>query len=307
VDAGAVTLVAGRFPGDDPTRLFSVPAGSASRVVKVNVSGEPEGAQTVFLRVHGEDENAAAGDLYAVDLWFCPGATPDGFNLIRIRNDGQLTAEEQRTRSDGAHVFRVDGFVVFTDGQVVYDVTRSRHASVASRDASGNGFKAEHEVRPDDTIASRVYGVFDGNSDLEFVVASFSGATVDALRFFAGAFKERSAGGGGSPAEFAGSTEYRSTYYAASPGSALEGQVAAVDFDGDPFYADPPAVSVDTSAYSCDVAPDVELALDFANPTGAAVRAQCETRAYDRMQFCREDPTLQAAMMNVGPACYGPH
>jgi hypothetical protein len=309
LDAGAITLLGGEFPGGDPTRLFSVPPGAASRVVKVNVSGDHEGSQTVFLRVHGASENTAAGDLYAVDLWFCKGgATADGFERIHIGTDGLLTSEDQEAHSDGSHNFSVTGYVTLTDGTVVYDVTRSRHAQVVSVDApSGYGFKAEHEVRPDDTLASKSYGTYGGGSQLGYAVASFSGTSVDTLRFLAGAFTQRNSSPGGGPSpDVVGSTEYRSTYYAASPGSALEAQLAAVDIDTDPFYAAPPAVTVDASAYSCSATPDVELALDFANPDGAAVKGQCEQRAYDRMQFCESDPTVQAAQMNIGPACYGP-
>src|SRR6185295_16949535 len=101
LSAGALSLLDGAFPGDDPSRLFSVPGGSTSRVVKVSVSGEKEGAHDVFLRVHGEDENQAAGDLYAVDLWYCGGAPqPKGFDHIRITEAGEFTAEQQEGHED---------------------------------------------------------------------------------------------------------------------------------------------------------------------------------------------------------------
>jgi len=308
LSAGALSLLDGAFPGDDPSRLFSVPGGSTSRVVKVSVSGEKEGAHDVFLRVHGEDENQAAGDLYAVDLWYCGGAPqPKGFDHIRITDAGEFTAEQQEGHEDGAYVATISGFVTFTNGQVVYDTTRSRRAQVASSHPGGS-FKADHQIAGDNTIASKSYDVFDGGTHMSYVIASFSGSDVDTLRFLAGAFKERNSNGGGpSQPDFVGSTEYRDGYYAASPGSALESGLETVAFDSDPFYAAPPSIAVDASAYSCATVPDVAVAIDFANPAGAAVKARCETRVYDRMHFCHEDPTVHSAEQNVGPVCYGPH
>jgi hypothetical protein len=65
---------------------------------------------------------------------------------------------------------------------------------------------------------------------------------------------------------------------------------------------------VDTSAFTCDVTPDVELALDFANPAIQAAAAQCEDRRFDGMHFCWEDPDVQQAQQNFGPTCWnGPH
>jgi hypothetical protein len=304
---GALTLVSGEFPGDDPTRLFSVPGGAASRTVKVNVSGEEEGAQTVFLRVHGEDENTAAGDLYAVDLWFCRGGpTVRGFNTIRITTAGEFSSDEQDDHEDGTFVATVSGFVTFANGEVIFDTSRTRRAQLRSSRPEG-GFKADHQIAGDNTIASRSYDTFGSESRMSYVVASFSGTSIDTLSFLAGAFKERhSRPGEQVQPDFVGSTEYRSTYYAASPGSALESRLD-VSFDSDPFYAGPPSVTVDTSGYSCGVTPDVELALDFATPAGQAIRGRCEVRTFDRMHFCHDDPVVSQAEMGVGPACYGPH
>ena len=110
----------------------------------------------------------------------------------------------------------------------------------------------------------------------------------------------------GPQSDIVGSTEYRDGYYAASPGSALETRLAAVDFATDPFYAAPPAVAVDASAFSCTMAADVAVAIDFANPAGAAVRAKCEARLYDRMHFCHDDPAVssaQAALLRSSFTC----
>ena len=53
VAAGGVTVVSGQLPNDDITRVFSVPHGSQSRVVKVAVTGDPGGsARTDRRRRH---------------------------------------------------------------------------------------------------------------------------------------------------------------------------------------------------------------------------------------------------------------
>jgi hypothetical protein len=299
VDAGAVTLVSGSFPGDNPSRLFSVPGGDGSRVVQVHVTGEPEGAQSVFIRVYGSATNAAAGNLYAADLWFCPvgQTTPRGFNRIRIGTDGRYSVEDDGTEMVGSHADVVAGFVSFVDGAIAYDTTRPRRA-VGAFSGDGGSSKTDHEIDPDDTIASKALNVYGGNVDASYVVSSFSGTDADSLRFLAGAFK----GANGIGPGYVGSTEFRSTFYAASPGAALESRLSAVDLATDEFYAAPASVTVDTSEFSCDATADVELALHFENPAAAAVKRTCEHRLWERMRFCDDDPAVQAASM----ACAGP-
>ena len=291
---------AGSFPGDNPTRLFSVPGGDGSLVVKVDATGDQDGAQTVFIRVYGSATNAAAGNLYAADLWFCPvgQTTPRGFNRIRIGTDGAYSLEDDGTEQMGSHADVVTGFVSFVDGQIAWDTTRPRRAAVAFS-GDGGSSKADHEIDADDTIASKALDLYGGNLDKSYVVSSFSGTDADTLRFLSGAFKGQDGMGGA----YFGSTEFRSTYYAASPGAALESRLSAVDLGTDEFYAAPASVTVDTSGFACDTTADVELALDFTNDAAQAVKATCEHRLWERMRFCDDDPTVQAASM----ACMGPH
>jgi hypothetical protein len=276
----------------------------------VAVSGEPEGAQDVFLRVYSDAENQAASNVYAVDLWFCHGGLqPDGLNTIRITSAGEFTVEEQRDHAEGSHVSTVTGVLSFDGGRIVYDTTRSRRAQVASAGASYGGFKADHEITADNTITSKTYGNYSGGSSKSYIVMSFSGTGPESLRFLAGAFKERNNGGGAPPdTDMIGSTEYRDPFYAASPGSALESLLDTVDLGSDPFYASPPSLSIDTSAFSCGATPDIAVALDFANPAAAAVRTVCENgHTSERMRFCESDPTVEAAQMALPGTCFGPH
>jgi hypothetical protein len=49
----------------------------------------------------------------------------------------------------------------------------------------------------------------------------------------------------------------------------------------------------------------VVLALDFANPTIAAVKTACEGRRLDGVQLCESNASVNAAMQNFGTACFG--
>ena len=139
-------------------------------------------------------------------------------------------------------------------------------------------------------------------------MSSFSGTGPDSLRFLAGGFKERnSQGGGGFSQGFTGSTEFRSTLYAASPGSALEGRLAAVDLGTDDFYATPASGAIDAAGFDCAAAADIEVALDFLNSTAQAIQQTCEQRLWERMHFCHDDPTVQAAEQAFQQHCMGPH
>ena len=84
------------------------------------------------------------------------------------------------------------------------------------------------------------------------------------------------------------------------------GQVAAVDLTTDPFFATPPSTpTVDTTGYSCDTTGDVVLAMNFANPTIAAIKVECEGPRLDGIQLCQSNPTIQTAMQNYSTSCGG--
>lgn len=312
IDAGGVTLVSGEFPGGDPTRIFSVPGGEQPRVVRVNVTGDPMGNQSIFLRVASAAQNRDRGNAYEVAIWFCaPGdatAEAEGYNRITIGNDGAFEAvsNESHGGDEEAWLSHVTGFLSYADGEVLWDATRSRRAQVESRHPFGR-FKGDVEIRPDQTIATKSYDVGDNwGARKVYVVTSFTGTDSHDLRFLAGAFKERYSQDGTSFDDgFAGATEYRGTYYAAAPGSSLLGELAAVDFDADAFYAAPASPTVDASAYSCAVAPDVEVLLDMANPAVEAVASACESRRFDGMHFCHDDTELLAAQQAYFNACTG--
>src|SRR5262249_20848626 len=148
-----------------------------------------------------------------------------------------------------------------------------------------DGFKGDVEIRSDDTIVTKSFSASTQHgSGQEYFVTSFTGTSVDTLRFLAGAFTGRHSENGTTfDGGFTGGTEYRDTFYAAAPGTDLVGSLSAVSFDTDDFYTTPPAPSVDASGFSCTTTPDVAVGLDFANPTMRAAVAPCADRRFDGM------------------------
>jgi hypothetical protein len=319
VAAGGVTVVSGHLPGGDITRLFSVPSGSQSRVVKVAVTGDPGGgdsrSQDVFLRVAGEAANRAAGNLYQVDLWFCaagPSAPARGYEHVTIDAAGHLVDVSAEAESGdgqgGPNISTVEGYLTFSDGAVSYDTTRPRRAQVESMYQS-QGFKADITIRSDDTMTVSSYDAGTFGAGKGYIVSSFSGADPGSLRFLAGAFKEAHSQDGVTFGDTqTGATEFRTDFYAAAPGSDLVSQLDNVDLDGDPFFSVPPGPSVDASAFACDTTPDVVLTLDFTNPTVKNAVAGCEDRRFDGMHFCHDDAEVEQAQQNYWTSCSGaPH
>lgn len=318
VAAGAVTVVSGELPGDDIRRVFSVPRGSGSRLVKVSVTGdgEEQRSEDVFLRVYGDAANRAEGNFYRVDLWFChegPTGPVRGYDHITIDTAGHFTAESAESESGdgdgGTHISSVDGYLTFAAGSVSYDTRRPRGARVESVFGS-QAFKSDIEIRTDDTMVVKSYDAGEFGARQAYVVNAFSGSGPDTVRFLAGAFKERhDFDGNGFSTDLTGATEFRTSFYAAAPGSELVSQLDAVDLASDAFFANPPAPAVDTSAFACDAVPDLVLALDFSNPAAQSARAQCEDRRFQGMHFCYDDPDVRMAEQNYWPACGGggPH
>ena len=316
-DAGAIEVVSGALPGGDVSRLFSVPSGSDPRIVKVTVSGDPDGgsgggSKDIFLRVSSAAQNQAAGNFYNVDLWYCksgPGGAADGFDHITIAQSGHLVSESASDGGgQGAYLSTVEGFLTFGDGTIAYDTTKSRHARISAARGSSEGFKGDVEIRNDDTIVTKSYEASQQDTRQAYFVTSFSGTGPASLRFLAGAFMGRnSRNGSGFDDGFTGATEFRTSFYAAAPGSDLKGQLAGVSFDSDDFFASPPVSSVDASGFSCTTTPDVALALDFANATMRAAVAPCADRSFDGMHFCHDDQAVNAAESAFFQSCAPGH
>lgn len=302
VRAGGVALVSGTLPGHDITRLFSVPP-NADRVVEVQVTGEDRD-QRVMLRVANADANAAAGDLYQVDIWFCPltpGGAVRGVDHVTLASSGALTVLENEGNDDGSvSVNAVTGWVIGSGPGATWDTSQGRTADVAWGGQYGT-FKSAVEITGDE-IHTRAWSVFGGGDWKSYTATRFSGTGSTDLRFLSGAFEERS----GSQTN-GGTAEYRDPQYVAAPGLDLVAEVGGVDLLTDPFFGTAPAMpTVDATGFSCDTTADVVVALDFANPAVAAVKAACEGQRLDGIQFCETDPSISSAEQSFASACVGP-
>ncbi len=301
VHAGGVAVGSGTVPGHDITRLFSVPP-SEDRVVEVQVSGEDKD-QRVMLRVANADANAAAGNLYHVDIWFCPlmpGGQVRGVDHLALASTGELTVLENEGNDDGSvSVNTVVGWVIGSGPGATWDTTKARTADVAWGGPNGT-FKSAVEIDGDE-IHTRAWSVFGGEWK-SYTATRFSGTGSGDIRFLSGAFEES-----GNSQTNTGTAEYREPQYVAAPGLDLATEVGTVDLATDPFFASAPTMpSVDATGYSCDTTGDVVVTLDFANPIIAAVKAACEGQRLDGIEFCENNQSVNAAEQNFASTCVGP-
>ena len=296
--AGAITVVAGTFPDGDVSRLFSVPAGSDPRIVKVTVSGDPGGngdqggdgggTKDIFLRIYSLGQNQAAGNFYNVDIWYCkggPGGAANGFDHIAIEQSGHLVAESTSDGDgEGAYVSTVEGFLTFGDGTIAYDTTHSRHAQVASTRGTSAGYKGDVEYppgrRPSSPSPTRHRRItarasrspsprsraLDPTPSASSPAPSWVATARTAPPSTTSAVRRSSA-----PAT---TPPRRAAISYSSP--------AGENLDTDDFFATAGAPSVDASGFDCTTTPDVAVALDFANPTMRAAIAPMRRSALRR-------------------------
>src|SRR5262249_57518145 len=115
--SGGLVVVSGELPAGGIRHLFAV-QDDAERLVEVQVTGEEED-QRVMLRVASATANAAAGNLYAVDLYFCPitpGAAPRGYERLTLGTDGHFLASQGNNddRAGGSRTNLVHARIVRT-------------------------------------------------------------------------------------------------------------------------------------------------------------------------------------------------
>jgi hypothetical protein len=295
--SGGFQVVSGDLPDGTVTRLFSVPA-DADRVVEVQVTGQDKD-EHVFLRVANATANAAAGNLYAVDLWFCPttpGATPNGYEHLTLDHDGHFVATEGHDDDGETNVSTVDGWVVGSGPGATWDTSRPRTVAVQNGSAQGN-FKSAVQLSGD-VISTWSWGVFTGDWR-SFTATRFTATGPADVRLVSGAFS-----GAAGPQGTIGAAEYRDPTYVAAPALDLVSQVSAVDLATDPFFATPPAApTIDTTGYACDAAADVVVAMDFSNPAIAAIRTECEGPRLDSIRLCDNNAAIQDALNNYATSC----
>lgn len=301
--AGGLSLESGTFPDGDVTHLFNPPESGDSRVVKVNITaGEAGGVPlTMFVRVSSASANAAAGNQYRYERWECSDGEDYAHHYERatVKLSGEY--ENYDAGADGgffAHESTLSGWLVSSGAKLEFDTVKERSIKYIE----DSGFGTQLTITPDNLILNKSYDSFGEIPRLSYAVSSFSGSDIAGLRFLGGAVKSSMQGDSGE-LDYRGAVEFRDSYYAAAPGSALAGKLSAVNLATDAFLNDQTPPEYDLSEYDCAAPADIEVSLDMSNETLAASVAGCEQEQLGDMQFCFADSAVQDALMNYPYTC----
>lgn len=301
-DAGAVTLVSGNLPGDDITKLFEVPSGSTSRLVKIAT-----GQQDIFIQVASESANAAKSLQYSYTINFCEGNAVSGSESTQISLGGKFTANTNHTfGNSGRSAISVTANLKKANNSYEFDSATSRSASFVGINGAQT-FASRLEISPNNEITSRFRDNSGPSAFKGYSISHFSGSSMADLRFLEGGAKNEFNGGQG----FNGATEYRTiespvseSFYASAPNSAYAAKIASFDFSADDFYTASPTVN-NPDEFSCSATPDIEISLAFQNPAFQAVATKCDGEKLNGTDFCQSTALLQATAQ-YATACGGP-
>ena len=307
LQAGGITVVSGTLPDDDITKIFA--PGDSPRIVQVDISSFPtsgeeeEGEQdhSIFIQISPKSDTF----FYKAELWFCDGtgegAQVTGTDIIEIAKSGRITTRNENIESEGTFYSEFQGFLRPARGGVLqYDKDRPRTVE-AGYLSQQDSFKVEMTLRGGQVeLKSR-----SGSGEFPFMNASlmrFSGNSPEEVRFRDGAFRSIFNGDDG----LSGVTEWRDTYYAAAPGSSLIEKIQSEEeMNNDPFFQSGPETNFDFSPYSCGVAPDIHVALNFSNQTLSASVSDCQLEAFRNLDFCFGNNEINTAQQEYGNSCFG--
>lgn len=327
VASGGVTVTRGSPPGGNISQIFSVPNGSAARTIQVSVSGfedsrsrretgragSGEGApadQTVYIRVDSAAANARNGNQYGYSLWFCEdGNVPTGYERTTVSLSGEYRSKHTDRGDGGTFSNDVRAFLRNVDGELVFDTSRPRKASVtASRSGEESfRFKSDVVVTADNLIQNKVYDIFRDRSRKAYSVAEFTGAGIGEFRFLQGAYGDLNTESGVTLGSFESATEYRDSYYAAAPESELVDDRDALDISADSFYNSAPDADFDAGDLSCSALADLAVTINMTNSTVRSSVSHCEGERLEGMDFCRSDEEVALAERNFFSSCAPQH
>lgn len=309
--AGGLSLISGTLPDDDITQLFNAPSGSEDRLVQVQATNFPdfgEGGpsdENIFIKIFSQDNNRDNGNQYHVQLWFCSANqsdTPRGYNEITVKTNGVFRSVDAGT-DFGSFESVVQAALSRSGNRLTFDTSRSRSADVVFISEEGFAFKANIDITANNSIKLKTYDAMEGNSRKAYSISRFSGTGIDNLRFLEGAYKDEIFQDNELLHSFDGATEFRNTYYAAAGNTELSNQLRSVDFDSNPFYAEEPTLTVDTSAFSCEETPDIVIGMDMSNSALQEVALLCEQNQLNGMDFCRQDEEVAMAEQTFFAVC----
>ena len=304
LDAGAITVVKGALPGDDITKLFSVPAGSTDRVVKVATNGGSSGGQNIFVRISSQGSNTDQGNKFAADMWFCrpSDGTVVGFEKIELADSNTYSDEIAQVLQD-FHATIAGSLKEGDNGALVFDTSKDRQLLINVVPTPGSTSKASIIIGADNLLKTRSYDVTGAQSRKGYCVSNFSGTGIDDLRFLEGAFKEENFHLTTLAHQSNGASEYRNSLYTSAPTNALLSNLSDANFDTEAFYSSAPTVNIDTSAYSCSTEADIIVSMDMSNSALAQAVSDCARHHINGMNFCSGNSEIAQAQNNWFSYC----
>jgi hypothetical protein len=297
VAAGAVRVIEGSLPNGDITKIFSTPSGSKSRLIKVNVTGMPDGNQTGFIRINSQATLDKKGQQYSYNLWFCGQGQSSATNYeeTSVSLAGEFKYLNVFVEGTSEYQNQITAYLTKSGDGIGFDVTKERSART-SGEFQGANFKSLITVFPNNTIATKVKESFNGFGRSNYGVASFSGAGLSEFAVRSAAIKDVF-----SNLNQQAGAEFRDTLYVSAPSTSLISELSKVDISTDSFYTQDGSVTPDFSDKSCSADADVTLSMDFANPALATVAVTCAANQLQNMDFCRTNEIVQAMTKCTGP------
>lgn len=300
---GGVTVVEGSLPGDTISRVFS-PSSNGARLVNVAVSGFPDngppeesttlenGTMDIYIRVFAQSENVRNGNQYEVELFHCnpESGTVEEYENIEIRTNGQYLSKA-RYRDDG--VAFIKGWLTRNGSALVFDPAKEREITFISL-GEGTGFGSNVIFTAENTIKTKHFDRSqEGEARRSYSVSSFSGSSMNDLRFLAGAYQDEKEGSPGDG--FQACVEYRDNFYAASPDSSLCSEAQEVSLESDTFFTTLEEQEVVVPEFDCaNPEPDLVISMDFSKSSTGALAEECEAGRLNNMDFCRSDDISSA-------------
>ncbi len=304
LSSGGITLVSGKFPNNDVTKVFSIPK-NKNRIVKVNMS-DSNGDKLIFVKINSQSKNKSKGDFYKATLWFCNPNTlqPDGFNIFDIGDNGLFKSITSHNKGGGdKFTSTLKGYLKGT-GTLSFNENFERTALFEREEGGGGNFKSLIKVKGN-YITTKSFDTIGNFTNKSYVKAEISGTDFDDLKFLQGAFKNFRSKPGNGEESFTGASEWRTLSYLSSPQNSLIQDVDDFEIDNDDFFLTEGNVDINLTKYSCTTTPDIEVNVDNENSTVAAAIADCSGLQVQGMHFCHDDTQVQNAEQNFFNVC--PH
>lgn len=305
--SGAVELVSGTMPAD-PAGLFDSP--ETPRLVKIQILGpRPE---LLFVQTYSRSQNSGNGYQFHADIWQCGNQSNQANtrHSIVVNNDNQYLYgfySHENNFSAGGHQFTVDASLdLDSEGNPRFDLTKDRHALAEHIEADGSfGFRQDITIAPENLLKVKSRWLFSYGWRTDYIVSSFTGTGIRDLRLWEGGIKAQDHNNGEPVNDSLTGTEYRDTTYAAAPAASLVSQASTADFGSDTFFSNPPAVQIDTSAFLCDVKPDISLIVHADTPAIGALFSSCDQFTIWNTNFCGDNEALSQASQKWPTFCPG--